>query len=74
VQAVINVYKLQDIDVPTLDAGLLARCQCSEGPAIGHLDTDFYLGFPVSLKQMVSWFPSFQVDTACFSCNPPDII
>jgi len=29
----------------TLDAGLLARSQYSEGPATGHLDTDF------------SWFP-----------------
>ena len=25
----------------TLDAGLLARCQYSEGPASGHLDTGF---------------------------------
>jgi len=25
----------------TLDAGLLARNQCSEGPAIGHFDTGF---------------------------------
>ena len=30
----------------TLDAGLLARIQYSEGPATGHLDTGF-LGFPV---------------------------
>jgi len=29
----------------TLDAGLLARSQFPEGPAIGHLDTGF------------SWFP-----------------
>jgi len=29
----------------TLDAGLLARSQSSEGPATGHLDTGF------------SWFP-----------------
>jgi hypothetical protein len=33
------------IAVVTLDAGLLARSQYSEGPAIGHLDTGF------------SWFP-----------------
>ena len=33
------------IAVFTLDAGLLARSQYSEGPATGHLDTDF------------SWFP-----------------
>ena len=31
--------------VLTLDAGLLARSQYSEGPATGHLDTGF------------SWFP-----------------
>jgi len=29
------------IAVFTLDAGLLARNQYSEGPAIGHLDTSF---------------------------------
>ena len=29
----------------TLDAGLLARSQYSEGPATGHLDTGFS-GFP----------------------------
>ena len=33
------------IAVFTLDAGLLARSQYSEGPATGHLDTGF------------SWFP-----------------
>jgi hypothetical protein len=33
------------IDVCTLDAGLLARGQYSEGPATGHLHTGF------------SWFP-----------------
>ena len=32
----------------TLDAGLLARSQHSEGPATGHLGTDF-LGFSVSV-------------------------
>ena len=34
----------------TLDAGLLARSQNSEGPATGHLDTGF-LGFPVSISK-----------------------
>ena len=34
----------------TLDAGLLARSQYSEGPATGHLDTGF-LGFPVSVSR-----------------------
>jgi hypothetical protein len=38
------------IDVFTLDAGLLARSQYLEGPATGHLDTGFFLGFPVSLS------------------------
>ena len=33
------------IDVFSLDAGLLARSQYSEGPATGHLDTGF------------TWFP-----------------
>ena len=34
----------------TLDAGLLARSQYSEGPATGHLGTGiffFFFGFPV---------------------------
>jgi hypothetical protein len=31
------------IDVVTLDAGLLARSQYSDGPATGHLDTGFFL-------------------------------
>ena len=55
-----------------LDAGLLARSQYSEGPAIGHLDTGFFL-FPCVYKQMLRWFPRFQVATTCFSCGPPDL-
>ena len=39
------VYLLYVFFFFTLDAGLLARSQCSEGPATGHLDTGF------------SWFP-----------------
>jgi len=39
------------IAVLTLDAGLLARSQYSEGPATGHLDTEVFLGFPVSTKE-----------------------
>ena len=38
------------ICILTLDAGLLARSQYPEGPATGHLDTDF-LGFPVSTSE-----------------------
>ena len=31
----------------TLDAGLLTISQYSEGPMTGHLNTGFFLGFPV---------------------------
>ena len=55
----------------TLDAGLLARSQYSEGPATGHLDTGFSW-FPCVYKQMLRLFPKFQVATTCFSCSPPD--
>ena len=60
------------IVVFTLDAGLLARSQYSEGPATGHLDTGFSW-FPSVYKQMLRWFPRFQVATTCFSCSPPDL-
>jgi len=56
----------------TLDVGLLARSQYSEGPATGHLDTGFSR-FPCAYKQMLRWFPRFQVATTCFSCSPPDL-
>ena len=56
----------------TLDAGLLARSQYSEGPATGHLDTGFSW-FPCVYKQMLRWFPRHQVATTCFSCSPPDL-
>jgi len=54
----------------TLDAGLLTRSQYSGGPATGHLDTGFYW-FPCVCKQMLRWFPKFQVATTCFSYSPP---
>ena len=60
------------IDVFTLVAGLLARSQYSEGHATGHLDTGFSW-FPCVYKQMLRWFPRFQVATTCFSCSPPDL-
>jgi hypothetical protein len=44
----------------TLDAGLLARSQYSEGPATGHRDTGFFLVF-LCLKanaEMVPKIPS----------------
>ena len=56
----------------TLDAGLLAISQYSEGPATGHLDTGFSW-FPCVYKQMLRWFPTFQVATTCLSCSPPDL-
>jgi len=56
----------------TLDTGLLARSQYSESPATGHLDTVFSL-FPCVYKQMLRWFPTFQVATTCFLCSPPDL-
>jgi len=37
----------------TLDAGLLARSQYSEGPVAGHLDTGFSW-FPCVYKQMLT--------------------
>ena len=60
------------IDILTLDAGMLARSQYPEGPATGHLDTEFSW-FPCVYKRMLRWFPSFQVATTCLSCSPPDL-
>ena len=60
------------IAVFTLDAGLLARSQYSKGPATGHHDTGFSW-FPCVYKQMLRWFPTFQVATTCFSCSPTDL-
>ena len=56
----------------TLDAGLLARSQYSEGPATCHLYTGVSR-FPCVYKQMLRRFPTFQVATTCFSCSPPDL-
>ena len=60
------------IVVLTLDAGMLASSQYSEGPATGHLDTDSSW-LPCVYKQMLRWFPIFQVATTCFSCSPRDL-
>jgi len=60
------------IAIFTLDAELMARSQYSEGPATGHLDTGFSW-FPCIYKQMLRWFPTFQVATACFSCSPSEL-
>ena len=40
----------------TLDAGLLARSQYSEGPATGHLDAGFSR-FPCAYKQILRMVP-----------------
>ena len=40
----------------TLDVGLLARSQYSEGPATGHLDTGFSR-FPCVYKQIAEMVP-----------------
>ena len=56
----------------TLNAGLLAISQYSEGPVTGHLDTGFSW-FPCAQKQMLRCFPRFQVATTCFSCSSPDL-
>jgi len=60
------------IAVFTLDAGLLTRSQYSEGPTTGHLDTGFSWFLSV-YKQMLRWFPRFQVVTTCFSCSPLEL-
>ena len=60
------------IAVFTLDAGLLAISQYSEGPATDHLDTGSSW-FPCVYKQTLRRFPPFQVATTCFSCSPPDL-
>jgi len=60
------------IAVFTLDAGLLARRQSSEGPATGHLDTGFSW-FPCVYKQMLRWFPTFKVATTYFSWLPTSL-
>ena len=60
------------IAVFTVDAGLLALSQYSEGPATGHLDTGFSW-FPGVYKQMLRWFPTYQFATTCFSCSLPDL-
>jgi len=44
----------------------------SEGTATVHLDTGFSW-FPCVYKQMLRWFPRFQVATTCFVCSPPDL-
>ena len=55
-----------------MTAGPLAIVQNSEGPATGHFDTGFSW-FSCAQKQMLRWFPRFQVATTCFSRSPSDL-
>jgi len=64
--------RLYSIFLNYLINGTLARSQYSEGPATGHLDTGFSL-VPWRYKEMLRWFPSFQVASACLSFSTPDI-
>jgi hypothetical protein len=50
----------------------MARSQYSEGPATDHHDTGSSW-FPCVYKQVLRWFPRFQVATTCFPCSPPDL-
>jgi len=43
----------------TLDAGPLARCQCSEGPATDNFDTGFLSWFPCVLKANAEVVPKY---------------
>ena len=60
------------IAVLTSHAGLLARSQYPEGHVTSHLNWGFSW-FPCVYKQMLRWFPRFQVATTCFSCSPPNL-
>jgi len=68
----VNLLYYLYIAVFNLDARLLYRSQYLEGPATGHLDTGFSW-FPCVYKQMLIWFPRFQVATTCFSYSPPNL-
>ena len=50
---IIDMLYYVRIAVFTLDTGLLARSQYSEGPATGHLDTGFSW-FPCVYKQILT--------------------
>ena len=71
-QSLLHLLYYVCIVVFTLDAGLLARNQYSVGPATDHLDTCLSW-FPCVYKQMLRWFPRYQVATKCISCSPPDL-
>ena len=66
------LYYVCIVALHNLVAGLLARSQCPEDPATGHLGTGFSW-FPFVYKRMLRWFPRLQVATACFSCSPNEL-
>ena len=77
--AVLKIENLEQIRETTAvnfteaESSYKARPICfPTGPATGHLDTGFSW-FPCVYKQMLRWFPRFQVATTCFSCSPPDL-
>ena len=55
--------------------GSALRSECRKGRATFH-PSFFSVSvswFPYVYKQMLRWFPTFQVATTCFSCSPPDL-
>jgi hypothetical protein len=56
----------------TLDAGLLARSQYSEGPATGHLDTGFFL-VSLCLKANAEMVPKIPSCHYMLLMYPPDL-
>jgi hypothetical protein len=56
----------------TLDAGVLARSQYPEGPATGHLNTDFSW-FSCVYKQMLRWFQVSKLLLHASHVAPPNL-
>jgi len=46
---------------------------CSKFRLLHHFGFLVSSWFPCVYKQMLHWFPRFQVATTCFSCSPPDL-
>ena len=58
--------------ISSVDVSLNTRQTLSMLMIKQNLDTGFSW-FPCVYKQMLRWFPRFQVATTCFSCSPPDL-
>ena len=65
-------YKRRISYIQDLDPLPVASILSDPHIATGHLDTSFSR-FPCAYKQMLRWFPTFQVATTCVSCRPPDL-